>query len=99
MFQSGNNDTFDVQERHMCCGGYWLQRVSGDTSEDKENGVYTQIERKRRREREVLFLSLLLEFTLASAHQPLRPSSSEACLVCGPAHFFLVYMNQGCTCE
>ena len=101
MFQSGNNDTFDVQERHMYCGGYWLRRVSGDTSEDQKNCFYTQTKREREREAQ-LSLSLLLEFTVAPGHQPLRPPSSGRVsfvdlrpLWCiGPAHVFLVYMNQ-----
>jgi len=63
--------------------------------------VFTHKQREREREAQ-LSLSLLLEFTVAPGHQPLRPPSSGRVsfvdlrpLWCiGPAHVFLVYMNQ-----
>ena len=108
----------------MCCGGYWLRRVNGETSEEKENARERQLSLSllvelilapghqplrpspsEARERN-LSLSLLLEFTLAPGHQPLSGLSAPLLLrrvsfvdlrtasCTGPAHLFLVYMNQ-----
>jgi hypothetical protein len=100
--------TLSMFRNDLCAAGDIGSGGSVATLLRTKKTVFTHKQREREREREAqLSLSLLVEITLAPGYQPLRPSSSEACLVCGPAHFF-VYRScallpciyeSGCTCE
>jgi hypothetical protein len=98
--------TLSMFRNDLCAAGDIGSGGSVATLLRTKKTVFTHKQREREREAQ-LSLSLLLEFTLAPGHQPLRPPSSEACLVCGPAPF-MVYRTcarlpciyeSGCTCE